>query len=164
MLLPIFHVSLSLLHVIKEVGYRPTFLLLCQPIALFFTGRIFKRTWAVWGAALLIIICNDYGIISQFKNWSFQNSHWQVRYVTTVIMFWVNSRCVSYCLDNIWGDVIEEEDVSEIWKFMQMISFCFYIPLCISGPLITYKDYQKGVRLYELELFYVVSDQQKVFF
>ena len=59
-------------------------------------------------------------------------------------MFWVNSRCVSYCLDNIWGDVVEETP-SHFWNFIEMLSFCFYIPLCISGPLITFKEYKTGV-------------------
>ena len=67
------------------------------------------------------------------------------RYVTTVIMFWVNSRCVSYCLDNAWGDVIEDETSSKTWQFLEMATFCFYVPLCISGPLISYKDYKEGV-------------------
>ena len=60
-------------------------------------------------------------------------------------MFWVNSRCVSYCLDNAWGDVIEDETSSKTWQFLEMATFCFYVPLCISGPLISYKDYKEGV-------------------
>ena len=60
-------------------------------------------------------------------------------------MFWVNSRCVSYCLDNAWGDVIEDETSSKMWQFLEMATFCFYVPLCISGPLISYKDYKEGV-------------------
>ena len=62
-------------------------------------------------------------------------------------MFWINSRCVSFCLDYIWKEVPEEVGESKFWKFVKMIAFCFYLPNGIGGPLINYKDYHEGVSL-----------------
>merc|ERR1719445_1212178 len=57
-------------------------------------------------------------------------------------MFWINSRCVSFCLDHIWKEVHEE---SRLWKWVQLIGFCFYLPIGIQGPLINYLDYKRGL-------------------
>lgn len=142
--LSIFHFLISLLHLYNALGLKPTLLLVCQPLVMYMTYKLFKNIWAVWTVALLIITFNDYGILGQMMAWAFEDSHWEKKYISTVIMFWVNSRCVSYCLDNIWGDVVEETP-SHFWNFIEMLSFCFYIPLCISGPLITFKEYKKGM-------------------
>ena len=78
------------------------------------------------------------------NTYCFSDSHWEIESISTKIMFWVNCRCVSYCLDNIGRDVVEET-TSHFWNFIEMLSFCFYIPLCITGPLITFTEYKKGV-------------------
>ena len=43
----------------------------------------------------------------------------------------------------------EEAGKSRMWKFVEMIAFCFYIPNGIGGPLINYSDYRKGVNIFK---------------
>jgi len=62
---------------------------------------------------------------------------------SVVFSHWINSRCVSFCLDNIRKDVPENPSILD--NFMHLLSFCFYIPLSIGGPLINYTDFLKGV-------------------
>ena len=64
-------------------------------------------------------------------------------YLTAVLMAWINARCVSYCLDRIWGTVEREEGV--ISGFVMLTAYCFYLPLGIMGPLVTSKKFKDSV-------------------
>jgi len=123
--LTIFHFCLSLLHVLNVVGIRPTIFLMSQPLLMFVIGKTFKSTWIIWGASLGIIFMMNGDHMFGINDWVYAQSEWMIRYVTTVIMFWVNSRCVSYCLDNAWGDVIEDETSSKTWQFLKWQPFAF---------------------------------------
>ena len=143
--LAIFQATLPLVFVYKELGSGPLIMLLAQPLALFIVAEIFGRAIFVWAGALAVIVLNDHTLTSEFKGWAFQEASFHIKYITHVIMFWINSRCVSFCLDHIWRDVHEE---SRLWKFVQFIGYCFYLPIGIQGPLVNYKDYKTGVSKY----------------
>lgn len=141
----IFHVLLPLLYLFRALeSFKPVVLLLAQPCAMFLATELLRKPIFVWLSAILIIIFNDLEPISSFKNWSFQDSSWHTKYVTHVTMFWINSRCVSFCLDHLWQEVPQES--SKSWKFLQMCAFCFYLPISVQGPLINYKDYYEGTK------------------
>ena len=140
--LPIFQAGLPLLFIYFELGFRPLILLLAQPLVIFCMAEVFQITIFVWGSAVAIIGLNDYTYIAALKEWAFKGETFHTYYMTHVLMFWINSRCVSFCLDHIWKDVKEE---SRIWKFIQLIGFCFYLPIGIQGPLLNYKDYKAGL-------------------
>ena len=140
--LTIFHAAWPLLFVYSELGGGPLLLLLAQPFVLFVVAEIFGKAFFVWGGAIAIIALNDHLVIKSFKEWAFEDSSFHTKYITHVIMFWINSRCVSFCLDHIWKEVHEE---SRLWKWVQLIGFCFYLPIGIQGPLINYLDYKRGV-------------------
>ena len=140
--LPIFHAVLPLLFINSELGFRPMILLLAQPFVIFCMTEIFQSTFFVWGTAIAIIGLNDYAAIASFKEWAFEDSAFHTKYITHVIMFWINSRCVSFCLDHVWKEVNEE---SRLWRFIQLIGFCFYMPVGIQGPLLNYKDYKANL-------------------
>ena len=140
--LAIFHAGWPLLFVYSELGGGPLLLLLAQPFFLFVVAEIFGKAFFVWAGAIAIIALNDHTVIKSFKEWAFEDSSFHVKYITHVIMFWINSRCVSFCLDHIWREVHEE---SRLWKWIQLIGFCFYLPIGIQGPLINYIDYKRGV-------------------
>ena len=53
------------------------------------------------------------------------------------------TRCVSYSLDRIWGDVSSDE--SAVTSFAKLTSYCFYLPTGVMGPLITYKKYHDSL-------------------
>ena len=140
--LPIFQAGLPLLFINFELGVRPLILLLAQPIVIFCMAEIFQSTIFVWGTAIAIIGLNDYTFIAAFIEWAFKDTTFYTRYMTHVFMFWINSRCVSFCLDHVWKEVKEE---SRLWKFIEIIGFCFYLPIGIQGPLLNYKDYKAGL-------------------
>ena len=111
---------------------------------IFLAAKFTKTSFGVWIISLAIIVFNDFGLIAQLKEFAFEDASWQGRYITHVTMNWINSRCVSFCLDVIWGDV-KDHDHWNLSNFMKLLSFCFYLPLTISGPLINYKDFHYGV-------------------
>ena len=128
------------------LSYRQLILLLTQPLLFFVVSEIIQQFAAVWIVAVGIIIYSDY-----FENWAFENeSSLDAYHITHMTMFWVNCRCVSFCLDHIWQDIPQLKQESIIWKFIKMVGFCFYIPNVTGGPLINYKDYHKGVSLGKL--------------
>ena len=47
---------------------------------------------AVWGAAMGIIFMNESYLMVDFKNWAFEKSTGSAIYITTLTMFWINSR------------------------------------------------------------------------
>ena len=63
-------------------------------------------------------------------------------YLTAVLMAWINARCVSYCLDRIWGRVEREEGL--LSGFVMLSAYCFYLPLGIMGPLVTSKKFKES--------------------
>ena len=63
-------------------------------------------------------------------------------YVCSVTWFWVNCRCISFCLDRIWGEV--EPKSAKVHDLIEMFTFCFYLPVNISGPIMIYKDFHDG--------------------
>ena len=139
----IYHVSISLLHLYHVVGLKPALLLVSQPLILFISRKVFKHAWAVWTIALSIIMLENY------RSETMRMMDEELDYIFHQILIWVNLRCVSYCLDNIWGDV--EENPSTIWNFLEMLSYCFYLPVCISGPLINFQEYKKGVKIFGMK-------------
>ena len=143
--LTIFLACWPLLFVYSELGIRPLLLLLAQPFVLFVVAEIFGKTFFVWGGAIAIIALNDHLVINSFKEWALEASNYHTYYIAHVIMFWINSRYVSFYLDHIWREVHEE---SRLWKWVQLIGFCFYLPIGIQGPLINYVDYKRGVSNY----------------
>ena len=146
-LIPIFHSLLPLIYLYRILTLRPVILLLAQPLVIFGAAELTRKSWAVWGVAFGIILCNDTSVIGAFKKWSFEESDWFVVYITHVTMFWINSRSVSFCLDYIWNEIPVDLRESRLVKFTKMTAFCFYLPNGIGGPLINYKDYYEGVSI-----------------
>ena len=55
---------------------------------------------------------------------------------------WINSRAMSFCLDVMWGDVKSKGAVGDLWR---MLAHSFYVPTCIGGPIVRYKEFNDGV-------------------
>ena len=64
-------------------------------------------------------------------------------YVIIVTWNWVNSRCVSCCLDRIWKEV-KPSGKGKLYDMIEMMAYCFYLPSSISGPIMIYKDFHDG--------------------
>ena len=140
--LTIFQAALPLAFVYNELGSGPLLLILAQPFALFIVAEIFGKAIFVWAGAFAVIVLH-----LELEALVFQGNNNYTEYynITHVIIFWTNSRCVSFLLDHIWKEVHEE---SRLFKLIQLIGYCFYLPIVVQGPLINYKDYKNGVSKY----------------
>ena len=99
----------------------------------------FRLVWAV--SISYILLLNTYPL-NELKDWIFpdHNSQMYEGYLTAVLIAWINARCVSYCLDRIWGRVEREEGVMS--GLVMLTAYCFYLPLGIMGPLVTSKKFK----------------------
>jgi protein-cysteine N-palmitoyltransferase HHAT len=57
-------------------------------------------------------------------------------YLMLISVSWIQLRCISYCLEII-------RSRAEI-QFIDLLSYCFYLPLLFLGPVILYDDFDKG--------------------
>ena len=86
------------------------------------------------------------------KDWLFPDYHSQMTegYLTSILLAWINARCVSFCLDRYWGRVERETDLMA--GFAMLTAYCFYLPLGIMGPLVTSKKFKDGAERAERPL------------
>ena len=86
------------------------------------------------------------------KDWLFPDYHSQMNegYLTSILLAWINARCVSFCLDRYWGRVERETDL--MTGFAMLTAYCFYLPLGIMGPLVTSKKFKDGAERAERPL------------
>ena len=86
------------------------------------------------------------------KDWLFPDYASQMHegYLTSVLLAWINARCVSFCLDRYWGRVERETDLTT--GFAMLTAYCFYLPLGIMGPLVTSKKFKDGAERAERPL------------
>ena len=67
-------------------------------------------------------------------------------YLISVTWHWTNLRCVSYCLDVIDGVTKNPlPGYSKGQELLDFLCYIFYFPVCISGPVIVYRNFHKGV-------------------
>ena len=81
-ILPIFQLSLPLLFINFELGFRPFILLLAQPLVIFCVAEIFQRTIIVWGSAVAILGLSNQTFIATFIQWAFEDATIHTRYMT----------------------------------------------------------------------------------
>jgi len=97
----------------------------------------------VWAVSISYILLLNTFPLKDMKDWIFpdQASQMYEGYLTSVLLAWVNARCVSFSLDRIWGKVEREQG---LWEGILMLTaYCFYLPLGIMGPLITSKTFKE---------------------
>ena len=58
-------------------------------------------------------------------------------YLTSILLAWVNARCVSFALDRLWGRTAPEPGLMA--GLLNITAFSFYLPLGVMGPLVTSK-------------------------
>ena len=105
---------------------------------------VFQWFRLVWAVSISYILLLDTYPLNDLKDWIFpdQTSQMYEGYLTAVLMAWINARCVSYCLDRIWGRVEREEGV--ISGLVMLSAYCFYLPLGIMGPLVTSQKFKES--------------------
>ena len=90
-----------------------------------------------------ILLLNTFPL-KDMKDWLFPDYYSQMHegYLTSVLMAWINARCVSFCLDRFGGKV--EREKSLVSGFIMLTAFCFYLPLGVMGPLVTSKKFKES--------------------
>jgi hypothetical protein len=135
-----FSVAYSVIFTWSLIGLYPVLYLFIQPLLIFTVYLISNNVIAVWTTALIYSqIKNPFEdlLFDDYKSWAFQG------YLTTISAAWINCRCVSFCLDRIWGNVVKEKSV--IQSFIHLLAYSFYLPLGFMGPLITSKQFKEGI-------------------
>ena len=93
--------------------------------------------------AISYILCLDMFPLKDMKNALFPDHASQLYqgYLTSVLLAWINARCVSFALDRIWYKV-ERETVAT--SLLMITAYCFYLPLGVMGPLVSSKTFKES--------------------
>ena len=111
--------------------------------------HVVSLVWLVSISYLLLL--NTYPL-KDMKDWLFPDYSSQMHegYLTSVLLAWINARCVSFCLDRHWSRV--ERETSLAAGFTMLTAYCFYLPLGIMGPLVTSKKFKESTERAERPL------------
>ena len=110
---------------------------------------VLSLAWAV--SISYILLLNTFPL-KDMKDWLFPDYSSQMHegYLTSVLLAWINARCVSFCLDRYWSRV--ERETSLVEGFTMLTAYCFYLPLGIMGPLVTSKKFKESTEREERPL------------
>ena len=142
-MIPIFNVLLSAIYLEQIIGIKPLMWMMCQ-IFVFFAVHFLASPVLVWVVALLFLFVEKEwtGPLYDANEFFLEDVNEVEHYIFTVAWAWLNLRCISFCLDRIWTKVIPLSKL-EMDSFIQMLAYCFYIPVNISGPIILFRDFHK---------------------
>jgi len=124
------------------LGILPTLYIFLQIVVLW-AAYLTNNSKIVWFVAISYILCLNVFPLRTMKEYLFQTHASQLYegYLTSVLLAWINARCVSFSLDRIWGNVEKE---SLLQGLLMLVAFCFYLPLGIMGPLVTSKTFKQS--------------------
>ena len=143
-LLPTFISLLGLIFIYKLLGQKGLIYLVIQPVIMFLI-HLLNSSLLVYVASICFIF------MSAFKepyNFEFLlptvYEDFTKHFLGHVSFAWINLRCMSFCLDRIWNDVPRSGSMFQ--ELIHMLSYCFYLPIAVGGPVINYKAFYDGVR------------------
>jgi len=138
----IFSATYSVLVTMYLIGILPT-LYLCLQIAVLWTAYLTNSAKVVWVVAVSYILCLNMFPLKNMKDSLFPDHSSQLYqgYLTSVLLAWINARCVSFALDRIWHKVEKETLLSSL---LMIIAYCFYLPLGVMGPLVSSKIFKES--------------------
>lgn len=124
------------------IGILPTLYLFLQ-IVVIWAAYHTNSAKVVWVVAISYILCLNIFPLKTMKDSLFPNHASQLYqgYLTSVLLAWINARCVSFALDRIWYNV-ERESVAN--SLLMLTAFCFYLPLGVMGPLVSSKTFKES--------------------
>ena len=143
-ILPMFNVLVSASYLCTWLGWKPTIWLFFQPLSMFFV-HLTGSSVLVWVASFVFLFVTKSftAPLYHMHKYLLKESDGAEHYVIIVTWYWVNSRCVSFCLDRIWKEV-EPSSKGKFQDLIEMFAYCFYLPTSISGPIMIYKDFHEG--------------------
>ena len=126
---------------VSMFGVKLTLAQFIQPILIYFVLQTRSKA-AVWTTSLITLMAlrPNFGlplgpIVVQYLL-SVGNHEILIAFYT--FWSWTNLRCISYSLDMIDGE--------SSGNLFDLTSYVFYPPILLSGPVIIYRIYHKGVR------------------
>ena len=121
-------------------GWAILYIYVC--IFVMFGVHLLNSAILVWAVSISYILLLNTFPLRDFKDWIFPDHEGQMHegYLTSVLLAWINARCVSFSLDRIWGRVEREESTLE--GLTMLSAYSFYLPLGIMGPLVTSKTFK----------------------
>ena len=143
-IVPIFNVLLSMIYMGRIIGIKQTIWILCQPLFMFVI-HLMESSLLTWIVALTFLFVEKEisGPVYYMNTYFLQGCTDNEKDLIHGLWHWVNLRCVSFCLDRIWKDV-EASSKGRISDLVEMLAYCFYLPVSFSGPIIIYKDFHEG--------------------
>lgn len=90
-----------------------------------------------WFTGLLCL-----GLINYLKSFEDGNNTFYSFYKVLMAICWINLRCISYCL----------EHGNKERCFIDLLSYCFYLPTLLLGPFILCVDFKKTQEKIHLKL------------
>ena len=99
----------------------------------------------MWLVAILYILCQNTTPITTMKDFMFPDKASKMfqGYLTSILMAFMNARCVSFALDRI---LYKEKRETLLTSLLMVTAFCFYIPLSVMGPLVSSKTFKESFK------------------
>ncbi|XP_068893417.1 protein-cysteine N-palmitoyltransferase Rasp [Tenebrio molitor] len=130
-ILQLWQILISTAFILIELGPYPLSAILFQPLIFLIVLTCHNKLF-IWVCEIPILL-----LIGLLKSFTTDE---RKEHITMLILFWLNLKCVSYCLDFIDSGQTQQ-------KYLSYFSYCLYLPHIISGPFISYKDF-KGCHQY----------------
>jgi len=124
------------------IGVLPTLYLFIQILTIW-TAYHTNSAKVVWVVAISYILCLNMFPLKTMKDYLFPDHPSQLYqgYLTSVLLAWINARCVSFALDRIWYKV-EKEGLAT--SLLMVTAYSFYLPLGVMGPLVSSKTFKES--------------------
>ena len=143
---PIFNVLLSIIHMTTVIRTKATIWIVIQPLFMFLI-HLFGSPFLIWMAAIACLFedMEISGPLNDLNNYFCQGCTEEEYDLIHITWHWVNLRCISFCLDRISNDVDTSLN-GRIHDIIEMLAYCFYLPINMFGPIIIYKDFHEGFK------------------
>lgn len=132
------YATISSLFVIYNFGCKTFTYFLLQPF-LGYLALQFKSRLIVWLYYLLSLIAINY---YKYINAEILNVLNYTEYITTSGIFWINLRCLNYCLEVTTNDHLRKFSFKNI---ITAFAYCFYLPFLYTGPLVLFIDFNTAL-------------------
>jgi len=124
------------------IGVLPTLYLFLQIVTIWVAYHT-NSAKVVWVVAISYILCLNMFPLKTMKDSLFPDHSSQLYqgYLTSVLLAWINARCVSFALDRICYKVERESMATSL---LMVTAYCFYLPLGVMGPLVSSKVFKES--------------------
>lgn len=135
-LIPIWQIFIPLLFIYIKCGLPIALIITIQPM-LFEIFSKFKMKTLIWICAGVNYCLTNY--LEPYITEELSNNEISSDIIVPGI-FWIKLRCLSFYLDKMENF----NEIEDSTNFLQVLSYCLYLPMLIIGPFISYQDFEKS--------------------